>query len=770
MDQQLHKIKRKGLTRVLSLCLAVATVVMLLPALFAAGGLQASALDYSLVESKTNNRWEYYFLRTVMSLSIKDAYDNGVLASITAGQAVYEGGVGGYPISIIAQNHFGIKAYSNWTGKVFESQTELLYNSYSDAKLVDPNGSFWRAYDTWDEGIADHSALFHGESKYIPVLQAKNYKEAAYAIQDSGYAGNSSTYAANLINFIERFNFQQMDSVSMDDNGVYGMIMDVSRATLGVGDTLSLTASAYPAPKGSVNVTWQSDRPEVATVDQNGKVTAVRQGYTLITATYNGKEAACVIEVDANAYSLDRDAPYIYETPSMKGTTLGKLSPGQPVKVNSKALFYGPDGTEFYSVSASPNSSDGQPVSGYVRAAGLYTGDALRLAVGTDSTVLYTEKGESRTIPLTIYADELKGKPIVWTSSNESVVKVDQQGKISCLNEGISVISVTIDGKLALTVTVYVGTTALKSLIATDAVNLRTAPTTSATSLGVIQKGQEVKLVSDPGNGWYRILAVIGGHMMEGYSAAQYFTNAGNNPSTPPTTPSTPTPTPPDTPTVTYQKGRVTVDDSLNVRDSASTSGNRVAKLKNGDEVVIMETVNTADRSYPVWYRIRFTYNGAQTFGYVAADFIVITGTVTEPAPGGLSARYVLEELYITSIPAETTLATFRSNCNPAVRVYRADGTELSDKDLIHSGDTVSVYNSAGSEVSYVRLAVVAGDVDGDGTVNSMDYLMVKRVVLGSFELHDALERAALVSGQPEISAGDYALIKRAVLGTFTLA
>lgn len=769
MDQRLYKSNRKGVRRVLSFCLALATVAMLLPALFAAGGLQAAALDYSLLESKTNNRWEYYFLRTVMSLSIKDAYDNGVLASITAGQAVYEGGAGGYPISIIAQNHFGIKAYPNWTGKVFESDTNLLYNSYADAKLVDPNGSFWQAYDTWDEGIAAHSALFHGESKYIPVLEAKNYKEAAYAIQDSGYAGSTTTYAGNLIGFIEKFNFQQMDNVEMDENGVYGMIMDVSRATLGIGDTLSLTASAYPTPKESVSVTWQSDRPEVATVDQNGKVTALRQGYTLITATYNGKEAACVVEVDANAYNLERGVPYLYETPDLKSTTLAKLAPGQPVKVNSKALFYGPDGTEFYSVSASPNSSDGQPVSGYVRAAGLYTGDALRLAVGTESTVLYTGVGDSMTIPLVIYAEELKGKPIAWVSSNESVVKVDREGKISCVREGIAVISVTIDGKLALTVTVYVGSTALRSLISTDAVNLRTAPSTSAPVLGVILKGQEVKLVNDPGNGWYRILAVIGGHMMEGYAYAQYFKATGESPNPGPDTPATP-PIGGDTPTVTYQKGRVKVSDSLNVRSEASTSGKVVARLKNNDEVVILETVNTSDASYPVWYRVRFTYNGAQTFGYVAANYVVITGTVTEAAPGGLSSVYGLEDLFITSIPAGTTLSAFRANCFPTLRVYREDGTELSDGDLLHSGDTVCVYDAAGSEVSYVRLAVVTGDVDGNGAVNATDYLLVKRAVLGTYTLQSAKERAALVSGRSSVSAGDYMLIKRAVLGTHSFS
>lgn len=765
MDQQLHKSKRGGFRRVLTFFVAFVMAAMAVVTVLGAGGMQASALDYSKVQTKTNNRWEYYFLRTVMSISIKDAYDTGVLASITAGQAVYEGGVAGYPISIIAQNHFGIKAYSNWTGKVFEANTNLLYQSYSDAKLMDPDGSYWRAYDTLDEGIADHSALFHGESKYIPVLEAKDYKEASYAIQESGYAGKTTTYADKLIGYIEKFGFEELDEVTMDDNGVYGMIMDRSRARLDVGESLTLKATAYPSPTRSVSVTWKSDRPEVATVDQNGKVTALRQGYTLITATYNGKEAACILEVDANAYNIDRSSTArVYRKPDTESDVLGKLCPGQPVKINSKELFYGPDGTAFYAASASPNSTDGQPVSGYVKVDSLYTGEGLRLAVGTDSTILYQSVGDKKTIPLTVYAEELQDKPVAWSSSNSSVVSVDQKGNIECKSEGVAVISITIGGDLALTITVYVGSTALKTLVCTSAVNLRDKPSTSgSTVLGVVAKGQEVKLVSDPGNGWYRILAVVNGHMMEGYAAASYFKEPGEtNPD--------PGPSTSPTPGVTYQKGKVNVSDSLNVRSKASTSGSVVAKLKNNTEVVILETVNTSDRSYPKWYYIRFTYNGAQTYGYAAADFITITGTVTEPAPstGGLSSRYGVENGYVTSIAPGTTLKTFRANCKKTVRVYRAGGAELADGDVLYSGDIVRVYE--GNSVAYTCFAAVMGDADGNGEVDALDYLLVKRTVLGSYELKGAMERAAMVSGQRTVGATDYMLIKRTVLGTYQLA
>ena len=69
----------------------------------------AEALDFTDIQTKLNT-WQYYFCRTFMSLALKDYYDTGILPSITVGQALYEGGCAGHPISVIGKNHYGIKA------------------------------------------------------------------------------------------------------------------------------------------------------------------------------------------------------------------------------------------------------------------------------------------------------------------------------------------------------------------------------------------------------------------------------------------------------------------------------------------------------------------------------------------------------------------------------------------------------------------------------------------------------------------------------------
>lgn len=791
---------RRPATRIAALLL---TAVLLLTVPVFLPAEPVSALDYTAIQSKLNT-WQYYFCRTVMSLALKDSYDTGVLASITAGQSFYEGGCAGAPISIIAQNHFGIKAYSNWTGKVYDDDTHVIYNSYSDVVNImgeeyADDASLWRAYDSWEEGVADHSALLLTEAKYADFLTKTTYEEAAYALVEAGYAA-SSTYAPNLIKYIELYGFDQLDSVTADENGVFGMIMDHSRIELSSDETFSLSAAAYPAPQTPVDVVWSSDRPDVATVDENGNVTAHKQGYTLITAVYNNKEACCVVCVDANGYVMNKNLA-VFSEPDTDSDSLGKLSRGQPVRINSETVYTSVDGTKFYAVSAGVGS--GAPISGYAEAANIYAGGEVRLSIGTPKTVYHQAVGDELTVPLEIYAEEIKEKTLTWKSSMPEVVSVTQEGVCTALTEGVAVISVLIDDTVALTVTVYVGDAAYETLIANAAVYLREGPTTNAAKLGVIRAGEEVKLISEPQNGWYLILAVIDGKTMQGYSYSRYFNRPGEESSSPESSEvtsenssseissevsseissevssevsseassetSSETSAGENEYIVTYWVGKVNVDDALNVRDKAGMDGKRIARLKNDAEVVILDdSIHLPEEEvYKDWYYISFSYGGEEMTGYVCAEFVVLTGTldVVVEKPPIHSERYPTNELYVKGILAGTTTKALAGEFELTVRIFRTEDTELSAEDTLCTGDTVIFY--IGNTPVYTRLAAVKGDANGDGEVDAKDYIAVKRHVLGTFELKDAYLCAAALDDDIA-DAKDYMMIKRVVLGTYT--
>ena len=82
---------------------------------------------------------------------------------------------------------------------------------------------------------------------------------------------------------------------------VTGVLLSPTTLTLDVGGTATLTATITPNNATNPNVTWSSDNQNVATVDQNGEVTAVSAGTATITVTTadGGKTATCEVTVTA---------------------------------------------------------------------------------------------------------------------------------------------------------------------------------------------------------------------------------------------------------------------------------------------------------------------------------------------------------------------------------------------------------------------------------------------------------------------------------------
>ncbi len=80
---------------------------------------------------------------------------------------------------------------------------------------------------------------------------------------------------------------------------VTGVSLDKTELSLTVGGTETLTATVAPDNATDKTVTWTSSDSAVATVDQNGVVTAVARGTAVITATTadGGKTASCTVTV-----------------------------------------------------------------------------------------------------------------------------------------------------------------------------------------------------------------------------------------------------------------------------------------------------------------------------------------------------------------------------------------------------------------------------------------------------------------------------------------
>lgn len=92
-------------------------------------------------------------------------------------------------------------------------------------------------------------------------------------------------------------------SVKVDVAPYFGVTLDAETATIGLGETLQLTATTEPA---NLDLTWTSSDPAVATVDANGLVSAIGKGQAVITAaSASHPEASASCTVSTVQYVTD---------------------------------------------------------------------------------------------------------------------------------------------------------------------------------------------------------------------------------------------------------------------------------------------------------------------------------------------------------------------------------------------------------------------------------------------------------------------------------
>lgn len=103
---------------------------------------------------------------------------------------------------------------------------------------------------------------------------------------------------------------EEKEEEETEDNvGVTGVTVDPPKASMAVGDTLTLTAGVIPANATNKNVFWQSNDPSVASVDNTGTVTAEAAGDAVITAVTEdgGFTSSCSVIVKGGKVDPDPD-------------------------------------------------------------------------------------------------------------------------------------------------------------------------------------------------------------------------------------------------------------------------------------------------------------------------------------------------------------------------------------------------------------------------------------------------------------------------------
>lgn len=235
---------------------------------------------------------------------------------------------------------------------------------------------------------------------------------------------------------------------------VSGVTLDKTSGTLNEGETVTLTATVEPADATDKTVTWASSNNAVATVE-NGVVKAVAPGTAVITATAGNQSAS---------YSLEVKAP-------LKGIALNHTEmtviKGQsaPLTVSYNPTYT----TDAKDVTWTSSNEDVATVeNGVVR--GVSKGTATITAkvggftaectvtineiplkeIAIDTTDFEMEVESTKQLGVVYNPnDTTDDKKVVWSSDNEDVVTVDENGVVTAVAVGEANITADVNGKTA---------------------------------------------------------------------------------------------------------------------------------------------------------------------------------------------------------------------------------------------------------------------------------------------------------------------------------
>ena len=212
--------------------------------------------------------------------------------------------------------------------------------------------------------------------------------------------------------------------------------------TLEKGKTLELKATITPA-EHSDEVKWTSSNEEVATVDQNGVVTAVNKGFARITVTAGTAKAECDVNVVIPATAITLDETATIE----KGKTLKLIAKVTPEDTTDD-LIWRSDNEEVATVdkngvvtAVNKGEANITLTAGNVSATCKVTVVIPATAITLDETATI-EKGETLELKAKVTPEDTTDK-LVWTSEDENVATVDENGVVTAVAVGTTKITVT---------------------------------------------------------------------------------------------------------------------------------------------------------------------------------------------------------------------------------------------------------------------------------------------------------------------------------------
>ena len=234
--------------------------------------------------------------------------------------------------------------------------------------------------------------------------------------------------------------------------GVGKLTLNETKDTISAGTTDTLTATVTPTNATNTTVAWALGKPAVASVDQNGVVTAYQPGSAIITATSKdgtNVKATCTVTVPNPVISVSLSKQTM--TVNM-GTTQTIRAILTPSGATDKIVTWDSSDPTIASIDANGKITHVSDGTATITATTDDGGDTATcdVTVQTAVTKITLNKttdtitnGTTDTLAATITPDDATTQDVTWKSSNPLIASVDTNGVITAVASGTVTISAT---------------------------------------------------------------------------------------------------------------------------------------------------------------------------------------------------------------------------------------------------------------------------------------------------------------------------------------
>ncbi len=239
-----------------------------------------------------------------------------------------------------------------------------------------------------------------------------------------------------------------------------------------IGDTETLSATVIPEkPDKYYHINWLSSNPDVASVDDEGNVTANSKGKTEIAAFVSpDKKALCEVTVIPKATSIKINKTL---TTLERGTTIGLKVIITPSDARNDVTWQSDDpsiaivddqgivtGISVGTTLIKATTNDGTNLMAFC-IVNVTPKQVKSIIIDKDEMTL--ERGESAQLSVTVYPQDADDSSVEWSSENNEVATVDSKGTVVAISSGTTIIRATTNDGSNLTAECQVTVTSLKA-------------------------------------------------------------------------------------------------------------------------------------------------------------------------------------------------------------------------------------------------------------------------------------------------------------------